>query len=189
VITPGTYIVTVSNGFGCTAISDAVEVVQVPLPNPTITFSGVDLLSQQTWSGYQWMFSGVLIPGAVLPSHEPLQSGNYQLMVTDSNGCQGFSNILNVQVVGVTDEWVGEYGLQLFPNPARSEFKLRSIKPIDWNLSVTITNLYGQVVKQYQMAHLIQETGFDISELSAGTYHVQILTEKQQRVTLKLVVQ
>jgi hypothetical protein len=186
---PGVYGVTVSNGFGCVGSATPVTVVQVPLPQPTISFVNDTLWTDPIWVAYQWYFNGAAIPGATLSHHVPAQDGIYSVVVTNGNGCDGESIDLSVQLVAVEDDRNTIHGLSLYPNPARGDFYLTTLRPIDWNLTVTITDMYGRRLKQYQMAHLVHDTGFDISDLAAGPYLVEIETQKGQRKVFRLVVQ
>ena len=185
----GAFDVTVTNGFGCVGNSDLVIVMSVPVPTPTISANNDTLSSDQSWAGYQWLNNGVPVPGAIEGVFVPTVLGNYSLAVMDSNGCTAVSNVIFVNPVGVGDELVNAFGLELYPNPARGEVNLKALKPIDWNLTVSLYDMYGRQVKSYQMAHLIRATAFDLDGLSAGQYLVEVLTEKGHRAVFRLMIQ
>ncbi|MBL0017562.1 MAG: HYR domain-containing protein [Bacteroidetes bacterium] len=171
---PGVYIVTVSNGFGCTDVSDPVTVYQVPLPTPTVAYNSGTLSTTVPYVTYQWLMGGIPIPGAVQPTHLPIQSGWYSVAVTDSNGCEGFSTQIFVNPVGVTEELQGLVGLTIYPNPSRDVINLKTINAIDWPVQVEIWDMFGQKVRVFDMAHLIDVVAFDLSDLASAPYLMKI---------------
>ncbi|HHG83256.1 MAG TPA: HYR domain-containing protein, partial [Bacteroidetes bacterium] len=187
--TNGVFVVTVSNGFGCSASSDTVTVTEVPLPVPTISKVGNDLYSDQVWTTYQWLQDGVPVPGGTWDSLAPVVAGAYSLIATDSNGCEGVTDTIYCNPVAIADQFTPLRGLELYPNPSNGMIYLRSLAPIDWNLTVTMTDMYGQVIKQYTMAHLVRETAFDMRDVANGMYVLEIVTEKGARATFRLVIE
>ncbi len=93
----GNYSVVVSDANICTGSSTIVNVVNSTIPSSTITPSGAttlckgSLLTLNANSGvgfaYQWKKSGVLISGASNISYNPVVSGLYRVVVTNSAGC------------------------------------------------------------------------------------------------------
>jgi PKD domain/Secretion system C-terminal sorting domain len=79
--------------------------VALPIITVEIDFDGCELSSNITSEGsdmeaYQWYLDGDLIPGATDNKHIPAASGEYQLLITDLEGCQGVSEsqVLSVQL-------------------------------------------------------------------------------------------
>ncbi len=89
----GTYTVTVTNAFGCSANTSATTIVN---PNPTPSITGTASICQGAtttfnagaYSGYQW--SGGLGAAATITTGT---AGTYTVTVTDANGCTGTDNI------------------------------------------------------------------------------------------------
>jgi hypothetical protein len=185
----GIFSVTVSNGFGCVASSDIVTVTEVPLPVPTISKSNDTLVSNQAWPQYQWNLNGSPLQNGNASFLIPQLAGTYTLTVLDSNGCEGTSDSIFCNPVALEDALMELRGLEVFPNPTSGIINLRTLKPIDWNVTVTMTDMYGKVVKQYVMAHLVRETSFDLRDISVGMYVMEILTEKGERATFRIVVE
>ncbi|HEX2900900.1 MAG TPA: T9SS type A sorting domain-containing protein, partial [Bacteroidia bacterium] len=176
VSTPGVYWVTVSNGFGCTDVSDPVTVFTVPLPTPTVVYNSGVLSTTNPYSSYQWLLGGIPIPGAISATYEPQVGGWYGVMVTDSNGCVGYSTAIYVNPVGVAEEVEGLQGLVLYPNPSRDIVNLRMLEAIDWPLEVEIWDMFGQKVRAFDMAHLMDVVSFDLSDLASAPYLMKITT-------------
>ena len=111
--TAGTYYVTTTNSFGCTATSINMTVVVNPLPNVAITASGSLIfcsggnvtLSATAVAGdtYQWYRGGSPIAGATGPSYLATVGGGYRVMVTDpTTGCSDETHADTVVTVVAT---------------------------------------------------------------------------------------
>jgi uncharacterized repeat protein (TIGR01451 family) len=110
--TSGSYTVTVTNAFGCSATSGATSVTANSSVNVTITPGGsttfctggnVTLTANPsggsgTFTGYQWLLNGSPIGGATSSAYSATASGNYSVTVTDSTGCTGTSSPQSVTV-------------------------------------------------------------------------------------------
>jgi HYR domain/Secretion system C-terminal sorting domain/SprB repeat len=187
---PGVYDVTVSNGFGCTKASAPVSVTVGQLPTPTIIV-GTTTLSTGAYASYQWMLNGNPILGAILQEHTPVVTGDYSVMVTDSNGCTGTSAPVFFNAVGVADQVDDLQGLQIYPNPTSGIVNLRTLNPIDWPIEVEVWDMFGQRVKKFNMAHLMDVTVFDLSDLAAAPYMMKITTLQRNRTlqaTFRVVI-
>jgi hypothetical protein len=93
-----TYTVTVTSGTNTTTSSTAVTTYAAPT-TPTITQSGSVLNSSAT-SGNQWYLNGSAISGQTGTSYTLTQSGSYQVLVTNGNGCTAMSTAIAVTVSG-----------------------------------------------------------------------------------------
>jgi hypothetical protein len=127
-----------------------------------------------------------------------IPQGHYIIVGTDTLGATGTYRDTLIGSVSGCDSIVTTYltvstgmadmitnDLQLFPNPTAARFT------IDHNnkghLSIQIINLLGERLKTFTMTGAQQ--AFDISDLSAGIYEVQISDGKQTFKVLKLVKQ
>jgi len=128
----GTYIVTVTNSFGCTASAQTAVVVN---SNPVATASsnspvcengsinltsGPNLLTSYLWSGPLSYTSSAQNP--TIASASPSMSGNYSVIVTNSNGCKD----------------TAEVAVVVNPNPVASA---SSNSPVCENDTVFLTSL------------------------------------------------
>jgi PKD repeat protein len=102
----GNYTVIVTNSFGCNATSPAFNVTVFANPLATITGNnsfcteGSATLSASsssagsgTISSYQWLQNGSTIGGATSATYNTTTSGNYSVIITNSNGCSDTSAV------------------------------------------------------------------------------------------------
>jgi hypothetical protein len=185
----GTYTVTVANGYGCSAASLPVTVSVLPTPTPTVTLvSGV--LTTGSYTSYQWFLGASPISGAISQTYEPVVAGWYSVTVVDGNGCEGSSDAIFVNPVGVDDAVHGIAGLSLYPNPTMDVLNLRTLQPIDWPVTVEVWDMYGHKVKAYDMAHLMDVATMDMSDLAAAAYTLKVTAfrnNKTQQTVLRFV--
>ena len=110
--------VTGTDANGCTS-AGSFTVNVWPLPAPVITLQNNQLQSTLP-TGHQWFLDGQPVNGAIFDTLTPLANGTYQVAVTDSNGCVGWSDTLSVNFVGIA-ALSQDGGLLVFPNPARDQ--------------------------------------------------------------------
>jgi hypothetical protein len=98
--TGGSYSVTVTNGFGCSATSAATPVTVNLTPTPDITPSGAmtfctgGSVTLTAPAGYTYTWSNAATTRSITVS----ASGNYSVTVRDANGCSGTSAVVTVTV-------------------------------------------------------------------------------------------
>ena len=98
--TAGSFSVTVGTGSGCSSISNPEQVTLLIAPSASITPSGPTTfntgqsvtLTASTGTSYLWS------TGASTPSIVVTTSGNYEVTITDGNGCSAVSNTVTVTV-------------------------------------------------------------------------------------------
>jgi len=115
-----TYIVTITNGFGCSATDDVVVTVN-PLPVITITGGGSicpegNTNINATYAGatnYIWSPStGLSNANIANPIATPTVSTNYSVTVTDANGCKGSKSVVvNLYPVATTIVTANRYSV------------------------------------------------------------------------------
>jgi hypothetical protein len=113
----GSYTLTVTDANGCVGSSVPKVITVNPLPVPTISAGGatefcsgsnVVLSVNQTYSSYAWSPSGFGQTKTVSAS------GSYFCTVTDVNGCQGVSNVIDVNVHSLPTPTVTSSGGPIF---------------------------------------------------------------------------
>jgi len=170
------YIVTVTNSYGCSK-TDNVTISVSPLPQTPVISENItgNLISSST-SGNQWYEDSILIPGAIDQSYFPINYGSYYVIVTDNNGCKSHkSNIINIILTNVNDFSNDEFNATIAPNPFMDQvtFSIKSSKDMEINLN--IWNTAGQLVKKVVSKKSInhgneEKITVDLSDLKDGLY-------------------
>src|SRR6185295_4324363 len=89
-------------------------------PPPGLSQRGDTLFASGIYATYQWYYDSTAISGATDSFYVATQSGNYNIIVTDVNGCDVGAGIINV-VASVPPSPLGEGWGEVFPNPAKDE--------------------------------------------------------------------
>jgi hypothetical protein len=135
---------------------------------PMITQNEDTLFASSQYAVYQWYYDSIAINGATDYFYLATQSGNYNIVVTDSNGCSVGAGILNV-IASV--QFVNAEGqISISPNPSDQKLFITSPQPIT---HLKIFNLIG--VQQSEIQNPKSE--INISSLASGIYFIQLQTE------------
>lgn len=166
----GDYSVTGTLG-GCSFVSDTVTVVvNTFIPEITSTDSTVSVTG--SYSSYQWYLNGDPIPGATGPDYSPLASGNYTVVVTDQDGCEGQSEVLEFTVpssgVGI-DEADSSMPFSVYPNPNNGQFQLEMDR--NESYSVDVINALGHVIYSESVGNS-NRTSLNLK--NSGMYLIQV---------------
>lgn len=179
-LTTTTYTVTVTAG-GCSSTATVTISSFTPLPVPLITQRGDSLIcsTDPLYSTYQWYFDNQPVPGATDTIFFATQSGNFNVAVTDVNGCSisvGINIVLGLKGISSAQ------AVYLFPNPA-SELLTVFSPAIKSNKQITILieNVLGETV----IANAIKFDGqaaVNIKDLSSGVYFLQLINGNEKWV-------
>ena len=167
---PGNYSCQITIPGSCTSTTVAIPVTEYPLPDPLITWDGTYFRTGTYYVTYQWYKDLALIAGATLSSTPSLGSGNYKVAVTDSNGCQSYSDVYvytGNSTTAVTNLQSAGY-VEVFPNPVADELTIK----MDHSAfsSFTITNSIGQDIMQLPLNST--EAKVNVSALASGVYYI-----------------
>ncbi len=177
VSTPGHYSVHVSNNCG-TANSLLQSIVVNPLP-PTPIVTNIDgALSSSSSTGNQWYSTQlpILISGATNPTYIPTTTGNYYVVVTDSNSCSSQnSNIVYVIVDGISENALSY--INVFPNPNAGHFYIQMNPQVGGKIAVSLTDALGRSLfsNSYFADKLIE---IRIGNIESGVYFLNLKSEK-----------
>ena len=177
---PGDYTCQISIPGSCTVTTIAVTVTEFPLPDPVVNFSGSVFYTGTYYIAYQWYKNSVMIPGATSFSTPSTGTGDYKVAVTDTNGCQSFSDAYiysGPAASGVNN--VNKSDLELFPNPATDELTIQ-LGDLSTYHMFTVTNNLGQqvMVKKLSAVH----TTIDLVQLPAGVYYITFKGDNRSEV-------
>ncbi|MCC7246408.1 MAG: PQQ-dependent sugar dehydrogenase, partial [Saprospiraceae bacterium] len=99
--------------------------VYAPTAVPIISIQGNTLTAEGgTWITYQWLLNGTPIQDADSSSFTATQSGVYQVIVNDVNGCPAQSSSLNLTVSGTDALPASVLKCTVSPNPGSGIFNL-----------------------------------------------------------------
>jgi hypothetical protein len=171
---PGTYSVTLiaTNPTGSDTLTLNNYMTVYPYPSAQgITQSGDTLFANQGATGYQWYFAGNLIPGATDYFYVATQSGNYNVVATDANGCEVEAVIFDV-IASVTGLIKEDGSLHIFPNPAGNEIVIKC-EPAETITGIRIMNTLGEVVFTSEEKQQEDYLKINIERLAGGIYFVE----------------
>lgn len=179
---PGSYPVTLiaGNASGTDTMTVNTITVYASPAAPTVVASGDTLTATQGYSGYTWFRDSVIIAGADSYIYVSMQSGNYFVTVSDSNGCTATSLpvLLNT---GIAEN--NSVLFEILPNPTTGIFTIRSTERI---ASIKIVNVLGATV--WDKNELNNSAQIDISNLSQGSYFIKVTNENGNETTRKLIL-
>ena len=149
-----------------------------------LTQNGDTLFSIPGYSNYEWFQDNMQIPGENNYFHLATQSGNYSVLVTDSNGCQALASMLQV-IASINDlhdtmnglaakYFAGSLYLNLISSPAKSTI-------------VELTDALGKIIynKNISMKSGINIATLPIENIPSGIYFIKIRNTNQM-ITLKV---
>lgn len=132
---------------GCSSVAQRQVEVRAAPQQASITAQGANLISSAV-TGNQWFRNGLAIPGATSPTFTPIQTGNYQVQVSENGCASALSSVFEVIHVSTPEERLA--GLKLYPNPASNkvtlEWDMAQYQPEQWQLF----NALGQEVARLQ---------------------------------------
>ena len=137
-----------------------------------------DTLVASPGASYEWYLNGNLILGAVNSYYVPTQNGNYVVVVFDSSGCSGSSDIFNYLSLGVNaiDNDVSQF--TIYPNPV-SNILFVNVSDAFKNSPITIYTISGKSVQKKILNG--GENAIAISGLADGIYTVVIGNDSNKK--------
>lgn len=170
--TPGTYdvslIATGAGGSDTVTLNNYITVYPYPPPQG-IQQNGDTLFANQGANTYQWYFNGTLIPGATDYYYLAVQSGDYNIICADENGCEVESAAFGV-MVGLSDISSNLNGMSIYPNPVVDNLKIGNLNTGN-AVGISIYNFLGEEVYPAfnSVTHLV-----DCRLLSPGIYCISL---------------
>ena len=179
---PGNYSCQITIPGSCTITTVAIPVTEFPLPNPIVAFDGTYFYTSTFYTAYQWYRDLVAITGATTYHTNALGSGNYKVAVTDTNGCQSYSDIYvysggATTFVGNTHSATGS--IRIYPNPAQTVVHIESAVQVH----AVISSIDGRAILNITAAKDI-----DISNLADGIYMIMLYDDNGSLVKAEKLV-
>lgn len=178
--TSGIYTQTMVNSYGCDSLI-TLDLTVIPVGSITITTSGSKLGTAEHFTTYQWLRNGQVIAGATDSTYTYGQNGDYQVVVTNANGCSDTSDIFSVTHLSINDKASVANQIIIFPNPTKDHLTIQS--PIAVNIA--IMDIQGRIITQLKQAKQCS-----LKELPAGLYLLRITDKNDQYIkTIKIIKQ
>ncbi len=165
----GNYYVTVTNASNCSAESNRIAMSTYPTPSVSVSVNS-DTLSVYNAEGYQWFLNGAPIGNATANTYVAEVNGNYQVQVTDTNGCKALSNNIPVTVTGIT-EVLNAGLLNVYPNPLQNGMWTIECNKDMLGKTLEIFDASGRIVYRAEIATTKSVLSF---EAAKGIYYLRI---------------
>jgi hypothetical protein len=178
----GDYHVVAENSLGCSSTSLETNIIVNLLPlAPVISLNGIALESDVP-NGNQWYFEGATINGETNQNYTPTQNGYYYVLITDNNGCQAFSDSINLLTVGIP-AIDNNNQISIFPNPAMNKVSIQTVIADDYSLE--LYNAVGKLVDSRafhgKLYHLT------INEFNSGFYLLSVTNADGRREIFRIL--
>ncbi|MBL0235304.1 MAG: T9SS type A sorting domain-containing protein [Saprospiraceae bacterium] len=123
--------------------------------------------------------------GATEREYTPTQSGKYQVIITNSGGCESeISDVFKyIKTTTQVDDIHIENDFKVYPNPTHSKIFLWLSKKLTENDEIIITNIVGHVVCQLSGIPINNE--IDVSHLLSGIYFIELRNSNSHKMIKK----
>jgi hypothetical protein len=183
---------------GCVSVSDSLKVAIFPQPLPPAFGNNKNLLMLADTSGLpskytlQWYDGTAIIPGATGKRYCATKTGDYGLLLTDTEtGCTSFysSTVIHNPAFDCTvgaDE-VATSQFVVTPNPATHWVTITFAQPIQKTGLVRVFDLSGRLMESQVVAATDTQVQLDVALWPRGMYLVEVIGGAKKGVA-KLVL-
>ncbi len=170
-----TFYVSAVSASGCEGSARRAVTVRVnALPVVSISRNGDTLVATTAAGNYQWYRDGNAIAGATSTTYRVTETGVYTVAVTNTVGCTGVSNAIQVIFAGIeNDPQAQKLQWNSYPVPFSSELILQAEAAFGYQL----LDIRGAVLLQGQSEGTLAT--LNTSELASGIYFVRIAVNGQ----------
>ena len=170
--TPGVYDVTLIayNSYGTDTMTLNSYITVYPFPPAQGILQGGDTLYANPGSvSYQWYIDNTIINGATNYFYVASQSGNYNVVCTDTNNCEVEAVIYDV-LAGTSTSLYENEGVSVSPNPAKETLVVKRHSLNGTATDISIFNMLAEKMMSYPLQNGDQKTEYmlDIHSLPAG---------------------
>lgn len=164
----------------CDSINYTFPAVDIyPIPMPVISQTGnTSLTVTPAFVAYTWLYEGNVVSNSNTQNINTTFEGNYQVIVTDANGCSDTSAIFNMIIEGVAENALP--GISIYPNPGNGDVYFNTPANMG-SFNVKIVSTTGQLV----MDKMVENKQLNIAAIPTGLYTV-LITYKGQVSRLRL---
>ncbi|HEU4608373.1 MAG TPA: T9SS type A sorting domain-containing protein, partial [Chitinophagaceae bacterium] len=176
--------------------ADAGKDTTIALPSSSVNLDGSQSVDPDgIITFYQWrQVSGpgqatIFNPMSAKTAVGGLYPGEYrfELTVTDNRGGADKDSVL----VSVVNNFRSEESLTIFPNPAISDISLRCVSDSLGLCQLNFYHMNGMLEKSVSFSknQAFLQQQFQVSDLKAGMYLVEVLIAGKKRLTAKMIKQ
>jgi hypothetical protein len=179
------YDLTAVTADGCSTTSNSVFITVYPSPTPVLSLQNDTLFCNPGYTNHLWYLNGSLATPVTNGYFRPSISGSYAVLVTDSNGCQGWSDTVQVNVVVGQDPAIEE-GILVYPNPTETGSFW-----VEWTSGAKRMDLYdalGKLVLSREQLHALPSRKLELQVEGNGVYLLWMTLESGRQVAKKVVV-
>ncbi|MBK9599255.1 MAG: T9SS type A sorting domain-containing protein [Flavobacteriales bacterium] len=152
----------------------------------TITDLGNGLLGASSGNGYQWLFNGSPIPGAIQSAYLASETGYYSVSVTGPFGCVNESEPFYVSTTGIPEVQAG-HGV-IFPNPVHGTTMLYTEEVLSVHARIEVMDVQGRALLT-MVGNGDRALHLDASSLVPGLYMIRVLDGTEIQYSGRFVVE
>jgi hypothetical protein len=184
---PGTYRVTITDGNGCEVYGsfdvkqpEALEATLITSPLTDDVNGEIDVTVTGGTAPYSYLWN----TGDNSEDLYDLLAGDYDVLVTDDNGCNIVLNGTIENLSSAATNFLNDMNVQVYPNPT-SDFA--SVRWDNNDISeISIVNTNGQII---QRADVSMQNSFQTKNLNTGVYLIHLKGSNNITYTGKLIAQ
>lgn len=173
---PGSYQVQLAafqSGNCDSPLSEPWAVTAADFPATLIFTQGDGLGAPTGFAAYQWFLDEQPVAGATAATFQPTSTGNYQVEVTDENGCSRRSETLSIVS---TEAAIGLQSLTISPNPFRSQVQIALSSRQGGIYRLRLLSASGQVLwEQEASPNPDWHSEIDMQSRPAGLYFLEVI--------------
>lgn len=173
----GTYIQHLVNASHCDSMI-VLDLTIDPLDPPVITVDEFVLGTTQSYTSYQWIKNGVPLPGETNDTLVVHANADYQVLVTNEDGCAALSEVYTVTNVGIPDIGIASQ-IRIYPNPVRDRLYINS--PVA--VGASLYDMEGRVLLELESAQVLSLEG-----LAKGLYILKLSDQEGHTLKYEKVV-
>ncbi|MBK8845914.1 MAG: PKD domain-containing protein [Bacteroidetes bacterium] len=171
------------NTAGCDTLTLPGFINEYQSPIPSITQSNDTLFASPAFSYQWWNVGSGIVFGATNSFFVPIQAGAYYVIINDSNGCIGTSNVISI--TGVKENGLSS-SIKIYPKPSNGKFYIELSDIPTEKQTLTLRNVIGQKLQELKLINKTTEVNFDAED---GVYFLTITTDTKGSYTEKIILQ
>ena len=181
--TSGTYSLKLTDNNGCSNNSNSILITINPLPivkitaNGPLTYCSNQLTELVASTGVSYLWND----GSITKKITPNQSGDYNVKLTDINGCSNTSASISVVVNDCAGlEEVESLFVNIYPNPTSDILTISSSNYLG-KYSIEMYDNTGKLVKEYLSNE--KDTTISVNEFANGVYTIKLIGDNYSQTT------